>query len=76
MPEYPDMKPAALLRTLRRLATKRGVEFRTQEGGRHTKVWFAGRFTTLPRHAVDLKTGLYRGVLKDLHLTEHDIEEA
>jgi hypothetical protein len=69
------MKPANLLRILRRLATRRGWSFAVTEGGRHTKVWLNGRFTTLPRHPVDLKTGLFRGILKDLNLTEADLEE-
>jgi hypothetical protein len=37
-------------------------------------VWFNGRRSTVPRHAADLKTGTFRGVLKQLGLTEADLE--
>lgn len=44
------------------------------EGGSHTKVRFNGRRSTVPRHAADLKTGTFRGILKQLGLTEADLE--
>jgi predicted RNA binding protein YcfA (HicA-like mRNA interferase family) len=69
------MKPAYLLRCLRRLATRRGWAMEVTEGGRHTKVRLDGRTTVLPRHAVDLKTGTFRSVLRDLGLTPEDLEE-
>lgn len=68
------MKSADLLRRLRRLSTKRGLSFEVIEGGAHTKVRFGGRQATVPRHAVDLKTGTYRAILKQLALTERDLE--
>lgn len=69
------MKSADLLRRLRRLATKRGWTFEVVEGGRHTKVRLESRSTVVPRHAVDLKTGTLRGILRDLGLTPADLEE-
>jgi predicted RNA binding protein YcfA (HicA-like mRNA interferase family) len=74
MPDLSAMKSADLLRRLNRLATKRGWDIETAEGGGHTKVWFNGRRSTVPRHAADLKTGTFRGVLKQLGLTEADLE--
>lgn len=68
------MKPAELLRRLRRLATRRGWAFEVAEGGRHTKIRLNGRATVLPRHAVDLKVGTFRAVLRDLGLTQADLE--
>jgi predicted RNA binding protein YcfA (HicA-like mRNA interferase family) len=46
---------------------------KTAEGGSHTKVTLNGRRTTIGRHAADLKTGTFRGVLKQLGLTETDL---
>jgi hypothetical protein len=37
------MKPAELLRRLRRLAATRGLDFAISEGKNHTKVVLAGR---------------------------------
>lgn len=75
MPDHVVMKPADLLRRLRRLATKRGWEMEVREGGRHTMVRLNGRSATVPRHATDMKTGLYRGIMKQLGLTQADMEE-
>ena len=44
------------------------------EGGRHTKVRLNGRMTVVPRHPLDLKTGTLRGILRDLDLTQADLE--
>ena len=74
MPDLPSMKSADLLRRLNRLATKRGWDIEIVEGGGHTKVWFNGRRTTVPRHAADLKTGTFRAIMKQLGLTETDLE--
>jgi mRNA interferase HicA len=68
------MKPADLLRRLHRLATKLGWDIEIAEGGGHTKVWCNGRRSTVPRHASDLKTGTFRGILKQLGVTETDLE--
>ncbi len=68
------MKAADLLRRLRRLATTRGWEIEVTEGGNHTKVRLNGRGTPVPRHANDLKTGTFRAILKQLGVTETDLE--
>ena len=69
------VKPADLLRRLRRLATKRGWELTVQEGGRHTKVRLDGRLAPVPRHAADLPTGTLRAILKQLGITVADLED-
>ena len=69
------MKPADLLRRLRRFATKRGWELTVEEGGRHTKVRLNGRTTAVPRHPTDLRTGLFRAILKQLGITPEDLED-
>jgi predicted RNA binding protein YcfA (HicA-like mRNA interferase family) len=68
------MKAADFLRRLHRLATKRGWKIEVTEGGSHTKVRLNGRGATVPRHPGDLKTGTFRGILKQLALTETDLE--
>jgi predicted RNA binding protein YcfA (HicA-like mRNA interferase family) len=62
------------LRRLNRLATRRGWEIEISEGGGHTKLRLNGRRTTIPWHASDLKSGTFRGILKQLGLTEEDLE--
>lgn len=69
------MKPADLLRRLTRLASKRGWAIKIEEGANHTKVLLEGRRSLVSRHPTDLKTGTYRGILKQLGLTEHDIND-
>jgi predicted RNA binding protein YcfA (HicA-like mRNA interferase family) len=68
------MKSADFLRRLNRLATRRGWLIEITEGAGHTKVRLDGRRATVPRHAADLKTGTFRGILKQLSLTEQDLE--
>ena len=74
MSDDPVVKPADLIRRLRRLATKRGWNVVVQEGGSHTKVTLNGRQTTVPRHPADLGTGLFHAILKQLGLTRADLE--
>ena len=69
------MKPADLLRRLRRLATKRGWDFDVNEGANHTKVMLNGRSSLIGRHPSDLKTGTFRGILKQLGLKQSDLED-
>jgi predicted RNA binding protein YcfA (HicA-like mRNA interferase family) len=69
------VKPADLLRRLRRLATKRGWGFEVVQGSRHTKVRLNGRFAPVPRHAADLPGGTLRSILKLLGVTSADLEE-
>lgn len=75
MSEHQDVKPADLLRRLRRLATKRGWEIDIAEGGNHTKLRLNGRRAVVPRHATDLKTGTLHGILKQLGVPPADLEE-
>ncbi len=69
------MKPAELLRRLRRLAARRGLDFEMSEGKNHTKVALAGRRSVVGRHPTDLKTGTLHGILKQVGLKPEDIEE-
>ena len=69
------MKPPELLRRLRRLAARRGLDLEMSQGGNHTKVVLGGRRTVVGRHAADLKTGTLHGILRQLGLTIEDIEE-
>jgi hypothetical protein len=69
------MKPAELLRRLRRLAAKRGLDLEISEGKNHTKLTLAGRRSVLGRHSVDLKSGTLHAILRQLELRPDDIEE-
>jgi hypothetical protein len=69
------MKPAELLRRLRRIAAKRGLDLEISEGKNHTKVILAGRRSVVGRHPTDLKTGTLHGILRQLGLTPEEIEE-
>jgi mRNA interferase HicA len=68
------MKPAELLRRLRRLAAERGLELEVSQGKNHSKVRLAGRRSVVGRHSTDLKTGTLQGILKQLGLRPDDIE--
>ena len=69
------MKPAELLRRLRRLAAKRGLEVEISQGNNHTKVTLGDRRSVIGRHSTDLKTGTLNGILKQLGLKPEEIEE-
>lgn len=69
------MKPPELLRRLRRLAAKRGLDFAISQGKNHTKVALGDRRSVVGRHSTDLKTGTLHGILKQVGLTPEDIEE-
>jgi hypothetical protein len=69
------MKPAELLRRLRRLAARRGLELQISEGKNHTKVVLAGQRSVVGRHATDLKTGTLRSIVRQLGLKPEEIEE-
>ncbi|MGA2268382.1 MAG: type II toxin-antitoxin system HicA family toxin [Bryobacteraceae bacterium] len=50
---------------LKRWLAARGCTF--EEGTKHTKVFFRGKFTLLPRHgARELKTGTVQGIKRKL----------
>jgi predicted RNA binding protein YcfA (HicA-like mRNA interferase family) len=69
------MRSAELLRRLRRLATKRGWELTEREAqGSHLMVRLNGRSTIIARHAGDMPTGTFRKVMRDLGLTDRDLE--
>jgi hypothetical protein len=70
------MKPADLIRRIRRLATKRQWTLVEREGqGAHLKVWLNGRLTIISRHRGEMRPGTFRKVLSDLGLTERDLED-
>ena len=69
------MRPNDLLNRLRRRATKLGVEHEERPGvGSHLKVRHGEGRTIVPIHRADLPMGTYRAILKQLGLTEHDLE--
>jgi predicted RNA binding protein YcfA (HicA-like mRNA interferase family) len=68
------MKPAELLRRLRRLAARRGWEIAISEGGSHTKVVLNNRRSVVGRHSTDLKTGTLHAILRQLRLWPEDLE--
>jgi mRNA interferase HicA len=68
------MKPAELLRRLRRLAAERDLDFETSAGKNHTKVTLDGRRSVIGRHSADLKTGTLNGILKQLGVKPEEME--
>jgi predicted RNA binding protein YcfA (HicA-like mRNA interferase family) len=73
--DHIDMKSADLLRRLKRLATRRGWSIvETQGSGSHLKVRLNGKTTVIAMHRTDMPAGSFRKVLKDLGLTEKDLE--
>ena len=70
------MRSDDLLRRLNRRATRLGVEH-VETGGKggHLKVRHNNRTTVVPMHRGDLPTGTYRAILKQLGLTERDLED-
>lgn len=53
----------------RRWLAARDVQF--AEGGKHTKLYFNGKQSTLPRHGSrEISEGLRRAILKQLELKE------
>ncbi len=70
------MRSTDLLRRLGRRATRLGVEHTETAGkGGHLKVRHDGRATVVPMHRGDLPTGTFRAILKQLGLTERDLED-
>jgi mRNA interferase HicA len=74
LPDTAFMKPADLIRRLRRLATKRGWDLDETEGANHTKITLNGKRAMVGRHRADLKTGTLHGILKQLGLKPDDLE--
>jgi mRNA interferase HicA len=52
----------------RRWLARRGVRF--EEGARHTKLYFRGRQSTLPRHSGEIGEGLRKAILGQLGLAK------
>jgi len=70
------MKPAILLRKLRRLATRRGWSWREEAGkGSHRKIWLNGQRSVVPVHSHDVPPGTLRAILRDLSITQADLED-
>ncbi|MGP0001247.1 MAG: type II toxin-antitoxin system HicA family toxin [Acetobacteraceae bacterium] len=57
-----------------RLTARRGWVLHIAEGGRHTKVTLNGRQTVVPRHAVDLPPGTLRAIMRQLGVSDRDME--
>ena len=70
------MRSNDLLRRLNRRGTKLGIEHvETGAKGSHLKVRHGGRMAIVPMHRGDLPMGTYRSILKQLGLTEQDLED-
>jgi len=69
------VRATELLRILRRRAGKLSVPHDEIAGaGSHLKVRHGGRATVIPMHRGDLPAGTFRAILKQLGLTEQDLE--
>jgi len=70
------MNGIVLLRKLRRLATRRGWAITTRPGkGAHVVVTLNGKRTVVSQHRSELATGTLRAILKQLEISEADLEE-
>jgi predicted RNA binding protein YcfA (HicA-like mRNA interferase family) len=70
------MRAAELLRRLRRRATRLGLVHEESAGkGSHRKVRHGGRMAVVPMHAGELAQGTHRAILRQLGLTEKDLED-
>lgn len=75
MPECLRVNGITLVKALRRLANARGWVLEGRAGkGSHMKVSLNGRRSIIPQHRETLKTGTFRGILKQLAITEDDLE--
>ena len=69
------MSGLELIQALRRLATKRNWPIEERSGkGAHLVVKLNGRRTVISQHRGDLATGTQSAILKQLGLTEQDLE--
>jgi predicted RNA binding protein YcfA (HicA-like mRNA interferase family) len=69
------VKPAALLRALRRLAKRRDIAYVEAAGkGSHRKVRLGNRVGVVPLHPQDLPTGLFRSILKQLDVRPDELD--
>jgi predicted RNA binding protein YcfA (HicA-like mRNA interferase family) len=69
------MTATELLRILRRRATRLGLDHseRPAKGG-HIVIRHGGRTTTVPVHSRDMPTGTFRAILRQLGLSNVDLE--
>ena len=76
MSDLEPMEPDRLLGLLRRRATRLGLRHEEAQGkGSHLKVRHGSGATVIPMHRGDMPTGTYRAILRQLGLTEADLEE-
>ena len=69
------MRADDLLRRLRRRSTKLGVDHEeTPAAGSHIKIRHGAGRTTLAMHRTDLPIGTLKAILKQLVLSEQDLE--
>ena len=70
------MNAAALLRILRRRATRLGLRHEEIEAkGSHLKLRHGAGQTVVPLHRGDMPNGTFRAILRQLGLTEADLED-
>jgi predicted RNA binding protein YcfA (HicA-like mRNA interferase family) len=70
------MRATELLRRLRRRANRLGLEHEESPGkGSHRKVRHDGHATVVPVHGGDLAQGTYRAILRQLGLTDQNLED-
>lgn len=41
-----------------------------EEGAKHTKLYYQGKQTTMPRHAAEMKEGTRKGIIKQLGIKD------
>ena len=59
-------------REFQRFLASKGATFKPGRGG-HIKVFLDGKRSVLPMHAGDMKTGLLKGILKQLGIDEKEV---
>jgi len=70
------MRAAELLRRLRRRATRLDIRHEERAGkGSHIKVIHGGARTVVPKHPGDMPSGTYWAILRQLGLSEADLED-
>lgn len=69
------VKATELVRLVERYAVRKGIPYRAEAGkGSHRKVWLGDHRSVVPIHSGDLPTGTYRAILRQLGITERDLE--
>lgn len=62
------MKTSEFLRKLKKL----GVI--AEDGSRHTKLYFQGKQSVIPRHSKEIAEGTRKAIMKQLQITENEIK--